>query len=302
MPTMESLRDCMDREEIGFVDLRVADLAGRWRHVTIPAARFCQSLLEEGVAFDGSNFGYAGVEGSDLILRPDLDTVAIVSQGDDRIMSFICDILVPHTMETFEGDPRAIADRAERHLREEGVAESVLMSPEFEFYVFRDVSFHSGDRSASFALEPINLNAERTFYHACPPEDRLFALRNDVCRQLANHGIEVKYHHHEVGAYGQLEIELGFLSLRDAADVTMIVKNVTRTVAAESGLTATFLPKPIFGGNGSGLHVHQYLQRGGVSLFEEDGGLSDLALCYIGGILTHGRSPVSYTHLRAHET
>jgi len=296
MPTMESLRDCMDREEIGFVDLRVADLAGRWRHVTIPAARFCQSLLEEGVAFDGSNFGYAGVEGSDLILRPDLDTVAIVSQGDDRIMSFICDILVPHTMETFEGDPRAIADRAERHLREEGVAESVLMSPEFEFYVFRDVSFHSANRSASFALEPINLNAERTFYHACPPEDRLFALRNDVCRQLANHGIEVKYHHHEVGAYGQLEIELGFLSLRDAADATMIVKNVTRTVAAESGLTATFLPKPIFGENGSGLHVHQYLQRGGASLFEEDGGLSDLALCYIGGILTHGRSLCGLTN------
>jgi glutamine synthetase len=170
------------------------------------------------------------------------------------------------------------------------------MSPEFEFYVFREATFCSDGARASFRLEPINQNTERSFYHACPPEDRLFEFRNRVCRDLRDRGIDVKYHHHEVGAYGQLEIELGFLPLRKAADATLVVKNVTRSHAAESGLVATFLPKPIYGENGSGLHVHQFLEREGGSLFENGGELSELARCYIGGMLSHGRSLSALTN------
>ena len=296
MTTVESLRNRIAEEQIEFVDLRVVDLAGRWRHVTIPAERFGESLMEEGVAFDASNLGYAGVEGSDLVLRPDLATGTVVMLDGDRLMSFICDIFLPRTGEPFAGDPRAVAARAEAHVRSEGIAETVRMSPEFEFYVFREASFCSDRRQASFALEPINLNTERSFYHACPPEDRLFELRNRICRDLRDRGIGVKYHHHEVGAFGQLEIELGFLTLRNAADATIVIKNTARSLAAESGLVATFLPKPIYGENGSGLHVHQFLEQDGRSLFEEGGSLSKLALCYIGGILSHGRSLCALTN------
>jgi glutamine synthetase len=170
------------------------------------------------------------------------------------------------------------------------------MSPEFEFYVFREARFCSEKREAGYVVEPLNVNAERSYYHACPPEDQLFDLRNAICRRLHDRGIDVKYHHHEAGAYGQLEIEVGFLGATEAADATLIVKSEARSVAAEAGLVATFLPKPIYSENGSGLHVHQYLERDGASLFEESGGLSELALCYIGGILTHGRSLCGLTN------
>ena len=296
MVTMELLREQITKEGIEFVDLRVVDLGGRWRHVTIPAERFGERLMVEGVAFDASNLGYAGVEGSDLILVPDLKTGAVVEHGSDRLMAFLCNIHAPQSGDRFSGDPRAVASRAEKQLRSEGIAESIQMSPEFEFYVFREAKFCSERGRASYALEPINHNAERSFYHACPPEDQLFGLRNRICRALRDRGIDVKYHHHEVGAYGQLEIELGFFGLCDAADATLIIKNTTRSLAVESGLIATFLPKPIYGENGSGLHVHQYLERDGASLFEEGGKLSELALCYIGGMLSHGRSLCALTN------
>lgn len=296
MATLEALRELIASEGIEFVDLRVVDLSGRWRHVTIPAERLDPSVLEEGVAFDASNLGYATVEGSDLVLRPDTETAAVVPYDGERIMTLICDIFLPQTNERFPGDPRAVAARAEAYLRSEGVAESALMSPEFEFYVFRTAQFRTDQRESSYALEPLNLNAERSYYHVCPPEDQLFELRNSICRRLRDRGISVKYHHHEVGAFGQLEIELGFLGLTEAADTTLIIKNVARSVAAECGLVATFLPKPIYGENGSGLHVHQYLASEGLSLFEDDGKLSELALCYIGGVLTHGRSLCALTN------
>jgi glutamine synthetase len=296
MPTMKSLRERISKEGIEFVDLRVVDLVGRWRHVTIPAERFAEPLMEQGVAFDASNLGYAGVEGSDLVLHPDLETAAVIQQDGHPLMSVICNIHVPQTGERFSGDPRAVAARAVEYLRAEGIAESVLMSPEFEFYVFREACFCSDPCEASYVLEPLNANAERSFYHVCPPEDRLFELRNEICRRLRECGIGVKYHHHEVGAYGQVEIELSFQGLIEAADITLIVKNVARSAAAESGLVATFLPKPIFGENGNGLHVHQFLARDGVSLFEDDGELSELGLRYIGGVLTHGPSLCALTN------
>ncbi len=296
MGMLEAQRERISQEGIEFIDLRLVDLTGRWRHVTIPAERFDETLMTEGVAFDGSNLGFAGVEGSDLILKPDLATGSVILHEGERLLSFVCDTYLPQTGERFAGDPRAVASRAEALLRAEGIADLARMSPEFEFYVFGNAQFQSHDCEAGYTLVPLNENAERSFYHVCPPEDRLFDLRNRICKRLAEHGIGIKYHHHEVGAFGQIEIELGFHGVREAADITMILKNEARTVAAECGWTATFLPKPIFGQNGSGLHVHQFLERQGRSLFEEDGGLSRLALCYIGGILTHGPSLCALTN------
>jgi len=296
MADLESLRDRISSEGIDFVDLRVVDLFGRWRHVTVPEARFDISLFDEGVAFDASNLGYAGVEVSDMVLRPDPETADVELNDGEPILSVICDICHPQTGDQFEGDPRAVAARAERLLIEEGSADSIMMSPEFEFYAFRSAKFGSDPCAAGFALDPLNANAERSYYHVSPPEDQLFALRNAICRHLEARGIEVKYHHHEVGALGQLEIELGFIPLARAADATLIVKNTVRRVADESGLIATFLPKPIYGQNGSGLHVHQFLAREGISLFDDQGGLSNLALSYVGGILSHGRSLCAFTN------
>jgi len=294
--TIETLREQITQEGIDFIDLRVVDLIGRWRHVTIPAERFDDTLTREGIAFDGSNLGYAGVEGSDLILRPDLQTGTILRHENERFLSMICNIHLPKSGERFADDPRAVASRAENHLCEAGIADSIQMSPEFEFYVFCDAQFRSAGLEAAYALKPLNENVERSYYHVCPPEDRLFALRNRICKRLADHGVNVKYHHHEVGAYGQIEIEIGFSGLREAADITMTLKNTARSLAAESGWTATFLPKPIYAENGNGMHVHQFLQRGDASLFEEQGGLSDLARCYIGGLLTHGPSLCALTN------
>jgi len=296
MSTIDVVQRRIQEEGIEFVDLRVVDLAGRWRHVTIPSERLTPSLIQEGVAFDAPNLGYASVEGSDMVLIPDLATAAVIPVNGDRILTLICNIHAPQTGERFTPDPRAVAERAEAALRAMGVADEICMSPEFEFYVFEDASFCSDQLQSHVVLEPLNERADRSFYHICPPEDQLFKLRNEICRRLSNHGIPIKYHHHEVGAYGQLEIELGFHSLVEAADYTQIIKNTARTVAVEEDLVATFLPKPIFGENGSGLHVHQYLAKGGASVFEEAGELSQLARHYIGGILKHGRSLCALTN------
>ena len=296
MSRYDALKELIAQEGIEFVDFRVVDLIGRWRHVTVPAKRFTPQLIATGIAFDGSNFGYASVEGSDMVLRPDLDTVAVVSHNDEKILSVISDIHLAGGKGPFSGDPRGVAKRAEEYLVSEGIADAAMLSPEFEFYVFSQAEYSSRAGESYYALTPLNEIAAYSFYHVCPPEDRLFTLRNEICKRLEELGIPVKYHHHEVGSLGQLEIELGFGSLLKMADTTLIVKNIVRNLAEEAGLSATFMPKPIFGENGTGLHVHQYLASGGKSVFEKDGGLSEAGLCYIGGILSHGRSLFGLTN------
>jgi glutamine synthetase len=295
MNTLASLQERLAAEAITFVDLLVVDLTGRWRHVTIPAERFDEALMSEGIAFDASNLGYAPVEGSDMVLLPDLGTAYVGSHDEERILSVICNIHHA-SRERMSSDPRAVAQRAEAHLRSQGIAEAIRMSPEFEFYVFSQAEFCVDSCSCGYTLVPLNPHAERSYYHACPPDDQLFALRNAVCRRLGTRGIPVKYHHHEVGALGQLEIELGFLGLVEAADTTLIIKNTVRQEARARSLTATFLPKPIYGENGSGLHVHQFLEQDDHSVFDQDDGLSELALCYLGGLLRHGRSLCALTN------
>ena len=292
---LERVQERIARSGAKFVDLKVVDLSGRWRHITIPARRLDERLVETGVAFDGSNFGYAGIAGSDLTIVPDLTTSSEEIVEDQSILSLICDIRQSDGA-PYAGDPRQIAARAEAFVVEQGVADAVRLSPEFEFYVFEEATFESSPCSTGVRIVPLNQRDEISYYHICPPEDKLFTLRNEICLQVESLGIDVKYHHHEVGPLGQAEIELGFAGLLEMADATLQIKHIVRTAAKQAGLTATFMPKPIADQAGSGLHVHQYLMRGGQSLFEDDGGLSDDALCYMGGILSHGPSLMGLTN------
>jgi glutamine synthetase len=296
MGDYDSVQGLISDAGVRFIDLKVVDLIGRWRHVTIPAARFSQQFIEQGVGFDGSNYGYASVAGSDLILRPDLNTAAITSYKEERVLRLICDIYEVTNRRPFAGDPRAIARRAEEYMATEGTADTLMMSPEFEFYVFLSAEYNNTSCESYYSITPLNEHPGCSFYHISPPEDQLFAFRNRICEQMGEQGVPVKYHHHEVGPMGQMEIELGFANLLKMADTTLLVKELVRNAAEEEGLTATFMPKPIYGENGNGLHVHQYLASGEKSLFERDGGLSELGLLYTGGILTHGRSLFGLTN------
>lgn len=191
-------------------------------------------------------------------------------------------------------------------MTESGIADEAIVSPEFEFYVFDDALFESGTGRICAEIVPFEgrehcdragvKTSGTSAYHAPMPQDRLFFLRNEICRQLEEARISVKYHHHEVGAFGQQEIEIEFAPLLRMADVTLMTKSIVRNVADEEGLTATFLPKPLFSEAGSGMHLHQLLRKDGANIFSGENGLSETARCYIGGILTHGKSLMAFTN------
>jgi glutamine synthetase len=306
MADFASLKRRIEEEEIGFVDFRVVDLVGRWRHISIPVARFTEALLRDGIGFDASNYGYRRVAGSDMVLIPDLGTAYTEERDGELILTLIADIYDAVTRQRAAADPRGVAQAAVSTMRKRGVADEILVSPEFEFYVFDAVRFESGVGRSCIEIETMEGCAYRDSsvpfagappaYHAPFPEDRLFGLRCEIARQAEAAGVDVKYHHHEVGPFGQHEIELGFAPLVKMADTTLLMKSLVRSIAAESGLTATFLPKPMAGQAGNGMHLHQYLVKAGTNRFQGTEGLSDLALCYIGGLLVHGRSLMGLTN------
>jgi glutamine synthetase len=306
MHDFASLKHRIEEEAVDSIDFRVADLVGRFRHLTIPASRFTESVVSEGFGFDGSNYGYCRVSGSDMVLIPDLSTAYVEERGGERILTLISDICDAKTRKPMEIDPRGTTAAAVEYLKKLGIADGVLVSPEFEFYVFDEVLFDSdagrncveivpAEGCAHTALRGLAENA-RPAYHAPLPQDRLFALRCEIVRQIEAAKIPVKYHHHEVGPFGQQEIELGFDGLVQMADATLVVKSLVHSVSSEQGLTATFLPKPMHGQAGSGMHLHQYLVGSGKNLFRQGDGLSELAVCYIGGLLTHGASLMALTN------
>ena len=293
------------------VDLKFCDLWGRWHHVTLSANRLDAELMERGIGFDGSSVGFKGISSGDMVMVPDLGTGFVDPFWDLPTLSFVCTILEADTRRLFPWDPRSIATRAEDHLRSTGVAEASWWGPEFEFYVFNGVSYENGMHCASYRVESdegdwhsSQLGDGYTMprhggYHAIPPRDRLFNLRSRVCRRLDTMGVPVKYHHHEVGGPGQCEIETPLLPLIKAADAAMLIKYVARMTAREDGLTATFMPKPLFGEAGSGMHFHQRLERGGDNLFYDAAGyacLSREARSYIAGLLLHGGAVLAFTN------
>jgi glutamine synthetase len=294
------------------VDLKFVSLLGRWHHVTIPAGRLDESLFSSGVGFDGSSVaGYDKGTTSDMTMLPDPETGVLDPFWDRPTLSLICDI-IRMDGQPYRRDPRGVARRAESFLRSSGIADAAMMSPEFEFYIFDSVRHRCDTQTCFYEIDSdeAEWNSDRVDlrgtrlplrggYHAIPPQDRLFLLRSEMVRLVEGCGIPVKYHHHEGGGPGQVEIEILFHPLLRAGDVTMTVKYLTRMAADRAGKTATFMPKPLWNAAGSGMHIHQHLFLKGRPLFWDEkawAGLSELALYYIGGLLHHAPALLGLTN------
>ncbi len=295
--------------EVKFVDLRFTDTRGKEQHVSYPAHRIDAGTFKDGVMFDGSSIaGWKGIEESDMILMPDAETGVLDPFMDETTLIIRCDIIEPRTMQGYERDPRTIAKRAEAYLKSTKIADTAYFGPEPEFFIFDDVRWGANMGGAFYKVDSdeASWNSERVFeegnighrpsikggYFPVPPVDSLQDIRSAMCLALQEMGVEVEIHHHEVATAGQCEIGTKFDTLTKRADINQILKYVVWNVAHAYGKTVTFMPKPLVGDNGSGMHVHQSLSKGGVNLFAGDkyGGLSELALYYIGGILKHARA------------
>jgi glutamine synthetase len=296
---------------VEMVDLKFCDLWGRWHHLTVPAGQFTPSLMDEGVGFDGSSVGLKSVKAGDMVLIPDLGSGFMDPFWEVPTLSFICTTFEADTQALFPNDPRNIAIRAEAYLRSSGLADESRWGPEFEFYIFDSVRFDIGVNRACYEVtsQEADWNSGQGGhghyipphggYHAIPPKDQLYNLRTEITRTLEGMGVPVKYHHHEVGGPGQCEIETPLMSLLQAGDAAMIIKYVTKMAARARGQTATFMPKPLYGEAGNGMHFHQQLLKGGKNIFYDSSGygcLSKEALYYIGGLLAHGSALLALTN------
>ena len=304
-------RDYVDEHDVKMIDLKFTDLWGRLHHLTVPASQFTPTLMEAGIGFDGSSVGLRNVKAGDMVLVPDLSTGFMDPFWDVPTLSFLCITLEADTHIIFDNDPRNIALKAANYLRETGIADESLWGPEFEFYVFDEVAYECGVNRSGYRLESSEADWNSAAgghghyipihggYHAIPPKDQLFNLRTEMCLHLESIGIPIKYHHHEVGGPGQSEIETQLMKLMMAGDATMLIKYITKMTAHAHGKTATFMPKPLFGEAGSGMHFHQHLFKGDKNVFYDPDGygcLSQTALHYIGGLLTHGAAVLAFTN------
>lgn len=297
----EALKYIKDND-IAMVDLKMVGIAGQWLHVTIPARQFTQKHFDEGVGYDGSSgAGFGRVESGDVAALPQPTTAFVDPFLAAPTLSFLCDTVTADTKAPFASDPRTIAARAVAYMQAQGIADEAWMGPEFEFHVFDRVEvlnepYEAGMRITAPEVETEGLAAPiplKQGYMRIPPGDQFHDLRTEICMTLEKMGIAVKYHHHEVGAPGQCEIEVPMETLLRAADQAMIIKYVVKNVARRHGKLATFMPKPVHGEAGNGMHVHQKLDKAGKPLFYDErkrnyANLSDFALHYIGGLLRHG--------------
>jgi len=302
---LKKIRD----EEIEFVDLRFSDTLGKEQHLTLPASAVDDELLNDGKMFDGSSIvGWKGINESDMVLMPDTDAWFLDPFSEHSTLNLRCDVLEPDTLQAYGRCPRSLAKRAEAYLAASGIADAAYFGPEPEFFVFDDVRWKNDISGCSFQIdsEEAAWNTNRKYdggntghrprvkggYFPVQPVDGLADLRAMMCLTLEACGIPVEVHHHEVGTAGQCEIGTRFNSLTRKADELLILKYVVHNVAHMHGRTATFMPKPLVGDNGSGMHVHQSLAKEGTNLFSGDqyGGLSETALHYIGGIFRHARA------------
>jgi len=291
---------------VEFVDLKFVDMLGIWQHFTIPMGEFNEAVFEEGLGFDGSSIrGWAPIEASDMLVVPDPSTALIDPFMDHPTLSLVCDVQDPITREHYDRDPRFVAKKAEAYLRSTGLGDVAYFGPEAEFFVFDDVRYESSQRHAFYSLdseegawnsgrdEGQNLGGKIPFkggYFPVAPQDTQQDLRSEMVRVLEAAGIKVERQHHEVATAGQAEIDFRFDSLVRCADKLMLFKYVVKNVARKFGKTATFMPKPLFGDNGSGMHTHQSIWKNEKPLFAGDryAGMSEMAMHYIGGILKHG--------------
>jgi glutamine synthetase len=305
----------MKEKGIKFVDLRFTDTRGKEQHVTVPSHTVDTGFFEDGKMFDGSSIaGWKGINESDMILMPESATAVIDPFMEEPTVNIRCDVIEPTTMQGYERDPRSVAKRAEAYMRSTGIADEAFFGPENEFFIFDDARWASQMQGAFYAIESYegawqsgkkldegNLGHRpgiKGGYFPVPPVDSQQDIRSAMCLALEEMGLVVEVHHHEVATAGQAEIGVKFGPLVKKADDVMILKYVIQNVAHSYGKTATFMPKPLLGDNGNGMHVHQSLAKGGKNLFMGDlyGGLSQLALYYIGGIMKHAHAINAFTN------
>jgi len=312
----EDLLQFIAAEQVQFVDIRFCDLPGVMQHFTVPASSFNQDLLDAGLMFDGSSIrGFQAIHESDMALLADPTTAVLDPFRTAKTINVTCFIHDPLTGEAYSRDPRNIARKAEAYLAGTGFADKALFAPEAEFYVFDDVRFETKQQTGYYAIDSIagawntgrvEEGGNRGYkvkykggYFPVPPVDHFADLRGDMVIELERAGIVVERAHHEVGTAGQAEINFKYDTLLKEADQLMLFKYIVKNVAWAAGKTATFMPKPIFGDNGSGMHTHQSLWLGDKPLFYDETGyaqLSDIARHYIGGLLAHAPSLLAFTN------
>lgn len=314
----EILKLCKEKG-IRMIDFKMTDLDGRWRHITIPVERFHEELFVYGIGFDGSNYGYAPIEKSDMVFIPDPGTAVVDPFAEIPTLTMCGDVCIINGNEgednqPFDQYPRNVAKRAVEYMKEEGIADRMVIGPEFEFHLLDHVSYTVTPQKVAYSLDAKEAEWNtavdngsnngyqiplKSGYHAAVPQDSGYSLRSRMCMMLEDWGVRVKYHHHEVGGPGQMEIEVELGDLVEMADKTMIVKYVVKNAAAAEGKTATFMPKPIYREAGNGMHVHMLLMKEGKPLFydrEGYSGLSRTALYFIGGLLSHAASLCAFTN------
>ncbi len=309
MASAKEVMKMITDNEVKFVDFRFTDTIGKEQHVSVPVSAFGEDKFSDGHAFDGSSIaGWKGIEASDMLLMPDAATAIMDPFREEPTLIMTCDVVEPSDGKGYSRDPRSLAKRADAYLKSSGLGDVAYFGPEPEFFIFDSVTWAS-DMSGSFykinceeaswttgkELEGGNLGhrpAVKGGYFPVPPVDSCMDIRNEMCMILEQLGIPVEVHHHEVAGAGQNEIGTKFSDLVQRADWNQRMKYVIMNVAHSYGKTVTFMPKPIVGDNGSGMHVHQSVWKGGENLFSGDkyAGLSEFALFYIGGIIKHARA------------
>ncbi len=309
--TLKLIKD----NDVKWVDLRFTDSHGKEQHVTLPVGEIDDDFFQDGKMFDGSSIaGWKGINESDMILLPEDATAVLDPFTDVATLNLRCNIVEPTTMQGYERDPRSVALRAEEYLKSTGIADSALFGPEPEFFVFDSVQWKSDMSGAMYSIyseeaawvsgdefEKNNIGHRpgvKGGYFPVPPVDSLHDLRGAMCSAMEQMGLEIEVHHHEVGTAGQCEIGVGANTLTHKADEVQILKYCVHNVAHAYGKTATFMPKPLIGDNGSGMHVHMSLSKDGKNLFagDEYAGLSEEALFYIGGVIKHARALNAFTN------
>ena len=307
--TPKDIFQTIKSEQVKFVDLRFTDTRGKEQHVSVPAQAFGQDKFDSGHFFDGSSIaGWKGIQASDMLLMPDPTSSFIDPFLDAKTLVITCDVVEPSDKKGYERDPRSIAKRGEAYLKSLGIGDTAYFGPEPEFFIFDSIEWNidmSGSYCKIFSEEAAWATGEKFEngnkghrpavkggYFPVPPIDSLQNIRSAICLTLEQMGVEVEVHHHEVATAGQNEIGTKFASLVKRADWIMRLKYAVHNTAAKYGKTATFMPKPIVGDNGSGMHVHQSIWKGEQNLFAGDGysGLSEFAIHYIGGIIKHAKA------------
>lgn len=300
-------------EGVEIIDLRLTDVPGMWHHISYPARAFGEDNIHEGMGFDGSSIrGFKVINESDMLLMPDPATAFIDPFAEHKTLVMIADVKDPMTKEFYSRDPRGVAKKAEAYVQSAGIGDKVFFGPEAEFFVFDDVRYGTGQHYSSYEIDSVegHWNSRRDEgpnlgykirpkegYFPCPPSDTLHDLRSEMALTMQEIGLFVECHHHEVATAGQCEIDMKFETLVKMADQLMMYKYVVKNVARKHGMTATFMPKPLYGDNGSGMHCHQSIWKEGKPLFADEAGyagLSQMCRYYIGGLLRHAPAILAF--------